>query len=153
LSADFTDVAGGVQLTITSSLASGENVDPGNALFLNSNPVKTGDLAFLTFALTANTGFSQAATVATGEDMFMADGDGKYDIMFNYTASTKAFTTGQSQTYLITTFMSAFPSSRRVNSWLHWKHWLQALPGRAGGAVVMTTVDHTLMRGSKPHDR
>ena len=29
----------------------------------------------------------------------------------------------------------------------------QAVPGRAGGAVVMTTVDHTLMRGSKPHDR
>src|SRR5215510_9600308 len=43
--------------------------------------------------------------------------------------------------------MSAFPSSRRVNSWLHWKQWLQALPGRAGGAVVMATVDHTLMRG------
>jgi len=110
LSADFTDVAGGVQLTITSSLASGENVDPGNALFLNLNPVKTGDLAFLTFGLTANTGFSQAATVATGEDMFMADGDGKYDIMFNYTASTKAFTTGQSQTYLITTSMGTIAS-------------------------------------------
>jgi hypothetical protein len=24
-------------------------------------------------------------------------------------------------------------------------------PGRAGGAVVETTVDHTLMRGSEPH--
>jgi hypothetical protein len=30
---------------------------------------------------------------------------------------------------------------------------LQALPGKAGGTTVMTTVDHTLMRGSEPHDR
>src|SRR5438309_3860974 len=51
------------------------------------------------------------------------------------------------------TLMSAFPSSRRVNLWLHWKRLLQALPGKAGGAAVMTTVDHPLMRGSKPHDR
>ena len=29
----------------------------------------------------------------------------------------------------------------------------QAVPGRAGGAVVMATVDHTLMRGLEPHDR
>ena len=47
---------------------------------------------------------------------------------------------------------SAFPSSRRVNLWLQWKQLVQALPGKAGGAAVMTTVDHTLMRGSKPHD-
>src|SRR5215471_19933267 len=54
---------------------------------------------------------------------------------------------------ILSTLMSAFPSSRRVNSWLHWKQCVQALPGRAGGTVVMKTVDHTLMRGSKPHDR
>jgi DDE superfamily endonuclease len=47
----------------------------------------------------------------------------------------------------------AFPSSRRVNLWLPWKQLVQALPGKAGGTAVMTTVDHTLMRGSKPHDR
>ena len=40
--------------------------------------------------------------------------------------------------------MSAFPSSRRVNLWLHWKRLLQALAGKAGGTAVMTTVDHTL---------
>jgi hypothetical protein len=33
------------------------------------------------------------------------------------------------------------------------KRLFQALPGTAGGAVVETTVDHTLMRGSEPHDR
>ena len=51
------------------------------------------------------------------------------------------------------TLMSAFPRCRRVNSWLACKRLFQALPGRAGGAVVETTVDHTLMRGSEPHDR
>jgi len=30
---------------------------------------------------------------------------------------------------------------------------LQALQGKAGGTTVMTTVDHTLMRGLEPHDR
>jgi len=33
------------------------------------------------------------------------------------------------------------------------QRWFWALPGRAGGAVVEATVDHTLMRGSEPHDR
>jgi hypothetical protein len=42
-----------------------------------------------------------------------------------------------------------FPSSRRANSWLHWKQWLQALPGKAGGTVVTTTVlDFTVPAGS-----
>ena len=54
---------------------------------------------------------------------------------------------------ICTTLMSAFPSSRRVNLWLSFKRLFQALPGKAGGTAVMTTVDHTLMRGSEPHDR
>jgi hypothetical protein len=49
--------------------------------------------------------------------------------------------------------MSAFTSSGQVNSWLSFKHLLQALQGKAGGTTVMTTVDHTLMRGLEPHDR
>ena len=52
----------------------------------------------------------------------------------------------------LTTLMSAFPSSRRVNLWLHWRQLFRALPGKAGGAVVLMTVDQNLMRGSKPHD-
>src|SRR5437773_285214 len=51
------------------------------------------------------------------------------------------------------TLMSAIPSSRQASSRLSFKRLFQVLPGRAGGAVVMTTVDHTLMRGSEPHDR
>jgi hypothetical protein len=54
---------------------------------------------------------------------------------------------------VLSTLMSAFPSSGRVNLWLPWKRLVQALPSKAGGTAVMTTVDHTLMRGSKPHDR
>jgi hypothetical protein len=104
LTAQFSDVAGGVQLVITSSLASGENLDPGKALYLNINPSKSFMLPDLSFALTGNTGFSQAASVQTGEDAFKADGTGgNYDIQFTYGSSTKAFTTGESQTYLITT--------------------------------------------------
>jgi hypothetical protein len=49
--------------------------------------------------------------------------------------------------------MSAFASSRQVNAWLSFKHLLQALPDKTGGTAVMTTVDHTLMRGLEPHDR
>jgi len=29
-----------------------------------------------------------------------------------------------------TTLMSAFPSSRRVNSWLHWKQWTSGVAGQ-----------------------
>src|SRR5207245_11337341 len=51
------------------------------------------------------------------------------------------------------TLMSDFARCRRVNPWLAGKRWFWALPGRAGDAVVEMTVDHTLMRGSEPHDR
>src|SRR5216683_3024832 len=43
--------------------------------------------------------------------------------------------------------MSAITRCRRVNSWLSCKRSFRALPGRAGGAVVETTVDHTLCAG------
>jgi hypothetical protein len=111
LTAVFTDVAqatcggsgGCVQLVISSNLASGENLDPGNALFLNIDPAKSSELGSLVVAFTANTGFSQSASVMTGEDAFKPDGDGLMDILFTYTPSTKAFTTGESQTYDIHT--------------------------------------------------
>jgi hypothetical protein len=52
-----------------------------------------------------------------------------------------------------TALMSAVTSSRQVNSWLCFKRMFQAVLDRAGGAAVVTTVDHPLMRGSEPHDR
>jgi len=103
LSAEFTDVAANmVRLVITSSLAAGENLDPNKALYLNIDPADSALLGSITFTLKANTGFSQAAAVMESEDAFKPDGDGLYDILFTYSPSTKAFTTGQSQTYLIT---------------------------------------------------
>ena len=100
LTAAFSDVSGGVQLTLASNLAAGENLDPGASWYFNFNPAKT--VTNLSFGLHSNVGFSQAASVSTGEDSFKADGDGYYDILFTYSPSTKAFQNGQSQTYLIT---------------------------------------------------
>ena len=57
------------------------------------------------------------------------------------------------QALIRSTLISAFPSSRRVNSWLSLKRLLWAVLGRARGAAVVTTVDRTLMRGLGPHDR
>src|SRR5207302_3516216 len=54
---------------------------------------------------------------------------------------------------LLSTLMSADSRCRRVNSWLSCKRLFRAHPGKAGGAVVEATVDHTLMRGLEPHDR
>ena len=45
---------------------------------------------------------------------------------------------GRRQPLAATTLMSAFPSSRRVNSWLPRKQPVQALPSKAGGTAVMT---------------
>jgi hypothetical protein len=103
LTATFTGgVSGGIQLTITSNLATGENLDPGKARYLNIDPTQNSLLSAATFTLTGNTGFSQAATVSQAANNFKPDGDGLMDILFTYSPSTKAFTTGESQTYLIT---------------------------------------------------
>jgi hypothetical protein len=108
LSAVFTDVAGGVDLTITSNLGTGgagENLDPGKALYLNfekGSPTQAVDLAALNFQLISNTNFSQQATVMTGINSFKPDGDGNFDILFTYSKGTKAFLNGESQTYFIT---------------------------------------------------
>jgi hypothetical protein len=119
LTAVFTDVAQGtcggsggcVQLVITSNLGSNENLDPGKALYLNIDPAKSSELGSLAFTLAANTGFSQAAGVMTGEDTFKPDGDGLMDILFTYTSGTKAFTTGESQTYDISTTLGTISAA------------------------------------------
>jgi hypothetical protein len=147
LSATFSDVTGGVQLVITSNLANGENLDPNKALYLNINPSLDGQLSDLGFALTANTGFSQAASVQTGADGFKADGDGVYDILFTYTMSTKAFTTGESQTYLISdsagtihasdfNFLSTCDTGCGTGGWLAAIHVQNTPNGGSGSAYV-----------------
>ncbi len=65
LQVNFTDVAGGVQLLITSNLKGGENLDPGKALYLNFNPALNNLSSKLTFTLQGNTNFFQAAGLET----------------------------------------------------------------------------------------
>jgi len=150
LTATFSDLAANeVQLVITSNLASGENLDPNKALYLNIDPAHSALLSTLGFALTANTGFSEAATVMTGEDAFKADGTGgNYDILFTYAPATKAFTNGESQTYLITgTGLNAddfqFLSSGGSPSWYAAVHVQNTPAGGAGSAWVGGTITAT----------
>ncbi len=150
LTADFTDVTGGVQLVITSNLASGENIDAGKALYFNFNPSKDSILQDLSFNLTGDRNFNQQAVVSTGADGFKADGDGYYDIIFSFTPSTMAFTTGESQTYKITTssgnisasdFTSYLSSHGGGNgSWLAAAHVQNTTAGGRGSAWVGGTV-------------
>jgi hypothetical protein len=116
LSAVFTDsgslntlLANQVQLVITSNLASGERLMAGDALYLNFNPAKSSDLGSLTFALTGNHLFPQAATVGESVNGFKPDGDGQYDLLFMYSLmmGQSAFLGGTTQTYLITDTASA----------------------------------------------
>jgi hypothetical protein len=111
LTVTLTDVAGGVQLVLTSNLAPGENVAAKDGFFLNVT--SNVDPTSLNFKLTSSTGFSTPAEVSTsrtGNDGgaskagFKAGPDGYFNIemTYNLTGGTKAFTTGESQTYLIT---------------------------------------------------
>jgi hypothetical protein len=114
LTAVFADNGDGtVNLKITSSLAKGENLDPGKALYLNFlGDGTTTNATKLSFSLKSNTGFSQAASVMTDADEtkkggFKADGvGGQYDILFTYSPSTKAFTNGEIQNYKIASTVS-----------------------------------------------
>jgi hypothetical protein len=150
LTATFTDVAGGVKLVLSSSLAAGENLDPGpeGAFFFNFDPSQSTLLSSLNFQMIANTNFSQAATVSTGEDAFKADGGGYYDVLFSYKPSTKAFTGGESQTYMITSnsgtvtsadfYFLSTPSGGN-GTWLSAVHVQNTPNGGNGSAFVAGT--------------
>jgi len=101
--AEFQDVSGGVQLTISNvGLTTGEFIQgmgngANNGLLFNLNPsFSPNNLVFSLVSQTGNFGTS----ISTGEDAFKADGDGRYDIGFDF--STHNFTAGASITYLIT---------------------------------------------------
>ncbi len=100
LTAEFSDVSGGVQLSLTSTLTGSSFLLPGDALFLNfDNNTLLGSLAF-----TWQSGsFADAAAVSTGADAFKADGTGgDFDVLLTYGPGTKPFQNGGTQTYLIT---------------------------------------------------
>ena len=91
---------GTVRLTVTNlTLTGNENV---SQLYFNLNtnlkPTK------LTFTLASESGLFDAPRVSTGVNKFQADGDGKYDILFNFNNAGTAnnrFTARESVTYYI----------------------------------------------------
>jgi hypothetical protein len=82
----FADTAGGVNVTLQSFLAPGENLAANDAIYFNFNPAKSALLGSLNFVLTSSTGPgpTPAGTFNQGEDAFKADGDGAYDILVTY---------------------------------------------------------------------
>ena len=87
VSISFTDVAGGVQLTITAALvtggASGSAAEFLADLAFNLDP--SLDPTALGFAKTGGSGtIGSDPAITTGVDHYQADGDGKYDVRFAF---------------------------------------------------------------------
>lgn len=93
-----TSTAGQVQLTITTSgLTGAENI---SALYFNIDPaLNVSKLVFS--SLNGGSGTIAATSIGKKEDGFMADGDGKYDILLSY-ATGSGFMHGVTSTYDIT---------------------------------------------------
>ncbi|MSU57148.1 MAG: hypothetical protein EXS35_03025 [Pedosphaera sp.] len=96
--ATLSDVAGGVQLTMSGSGLSGTE-------FLGSwyfNLKSSLDATSLNIAQQSSSGVT-VDSVSTGADAFKADGDGFFDILFDFAQSGAGrFEAGDSVTYLIT---------------------------------------------------
>ncbi len=100
LEARFSDVAGGVQLTLMAqNLSSTEFV---SGWYFNLNPLLVPTQ--LSFAYYSG-GTATILPVQTGLDAFKADGDGKYDILITFPTSGTAaqrFSAGDSITFTVT---------------------------------------------------
>jgi hypothetical protein len=91
--------AGAVDLTITSGLVLPESMEE---LYLNLNPAYDAD--DLAFAIDSSSGTFGPISISTGTNAFKADGDGLYDILFQFDFSPPAdrFDNTDSITYHIT---------------------------------------------------
>jgi hypothetical protein len=99
ITATFTDISpGDVRLTIsTSNLVQSENI---SAIYFNLAP--TLDPTKLSFASgNGGLGTVSASSISLNTDKFMADGDGKYDILLDY-ANGGGFNKNLTSTYDIT---------------------------------------------------
>lgn len=102
IDATFQTQSNGVQLTINNAgLSGGEFL---SELDFNLNPnYSASAIQGLQFGLVASNGNFGASSIVTGEDIKKADGDGYYDINFNFnTASAGQFGAGDYLVYLIT---------------------------------------------------
>ncbi len=100
IDATFADIAPGtVQLTVAAvGLTGTEKV---TEFYLNLDPALAA--TSLAFGFVSGTGAFNLPAIQTGTDAFKADGDGKYDILFNFSQTpATAFTGGDSVTYQIT---------------------------------------------------
>jgi hypothetical protein len=102
MNAVFHDVSPGtVELTVSNlNLTGSENVDQ---LYLNLAP--NLDATKLNFTFLSGSGGFDVPSISQGTNSFKADGDGKYDILFDFTSSSTAqhqFTQGEYLTYTIT---------------------------------------------------
>jgi hypothetical protein len=107
VNATLQDNANGVLLTINNlGLTGGEFL---SQLYLNINPLD--NVNNLTFTFVSGSSGVTAPTIQTGEDGFKADGDGKYDILFNFaTANSGRLGAGETLTYLIGGISGLSPS-------------------------------------------
>src|SRR5579863_756627 len=103
IDASFTDVTPGtVLLTITnvnittSEFLKGNGNGASGGLYFNLNP--NDNPTALNFALVSSNG-NFGPIISTGENQFKADGDGYYDIQFDFSGN---FSTDASLTYRIT---------------------------------------------------
>src|SRR5215472_10922168 len=97
--ATFTDgtTPGTVLLSVSNpNLTGGENVDQ---LYINLNPIFSPN--DLTFTLQSSSPGFTPPTISEGANSFKADGDGKYDVLFQFSQGGTAFGVGDSMTYLI----------------------------------------------------
>jgi hypothetical protein len=100
LTADFENSAGGVTLTLSAAGLTGSEF--ASEMYFNIAP--NLDQSLLNFSETASTGTFSAPTInqAPGDNNYKADGDGKYDFVFEFgTANGTTFGSGDSITYFI----------------------------------------------------
>jgi hypothetical protein len=106
LVATFQDQGGGVvRLTMDASgLVGTEFVSEWSFNLDNVTPLDPTLLAFTAVDISDIPGFSTATDIDTGVDAFQADGDGQFDILFNFQTSAGAgqFTSGESIVFDIT---------------------------------------------------
>lgn len=92
-----------VLLTISATdLTTGNNPEFLGELDFNFNPNAPFNVDNLSFAFQSGSSGVTPVTPSTGEDAYKADGDGYYDINFNF-KNNSSFQQGDSLTYLITT--------------------------------------------------
>lgn len=101
LTATFSDTPtpGQVQLTITTAGLTGD--EKINGVYFNLDPaLNVSDLSFT--SLNGGAGTAGDSQLQLGEDQFMADGDGKYDILLSYATSKSTFSGGDTSSFDIT---------------------------------------------------